>query len=312
MLARPSKVKRYFEMHALYADTRLGGLTRLVYGDPRRALMRVPDSLKYCVCYVCTKKGEGWVCGGTAFFVSKESSTHFHTYVVTAKHNLKKIEELGCDVYLRVNLLGGKVDFIKIESEWFYPDSPAVDVAVLPFTPADNIVYQHIPVETIVTDKIIEYYGGIGIGSDVLVSGLFTLRQGTQKNYPIIRSGIIAAMLDEQLPDVDNGGMYDAYLIEIRSVGGFSGSPVFVYFEVEDPKPHRFNIYLLGVIRGHWNFNVPTVQPAFASQDDMINAGIAMVTPAEEISKILEYDKLIKQRRERDREVAKKTAPTLD
>jgi hypothetical protein len=263
--------------------------------------MRVPESLKRCVCYVCTKQSGKLYIGGTAFFVSIETSTTIHTYLVTARHSLKNIEELGGDVYLRVNTVGDrKVEIIKIESEWYYPESPAIDVAVLPFTPADNIIYQHIPVEKIVTDKVIDEYGGIGIGADILVTGLFSLRKGTQRNYPIIRSGIIAAMLDEQLEDADSGQMYDAYLIEIRSTGGLSGSPVFVYFEVDDPKPRRFNIYLLGLIRGHWNINAPALQPAFASENEMINAGIAIVTPAEEINKILQYNELARLRRERE------------
>ncbi len=304
-------------MAVLYADARLGGRIRWVYGDPRSASVRVPDELKDCVCYVCTKKGGKFYCGGTAFFVSVASGvpkTASHTYLVTARHCLKQIEELGTGVYLRINTADDKAEYLQLESEWYYPEvAPGADVAVLPFSlPEEAFYYKYVPDDMIVMEKVIAQHG-IGVGSDVLVTGLFTLRTGTQKNYPIVRAGIIASMLDEPLQDAETGKPYEAYLIEIRSIGGLSGSPVFVYFPVDGPGPTKHNVYLLGLIRGHWNINAPpTLQPTFASDGEAVNVGIAIVTPAEEILKILQYEELVKMRRAADRKLAQKTAPTLD
>ena len=54
---------------------------------------------------------------------------------------------------------------------------------------------------------------------------------GRDRNFPIVRTGHIAMMPDEKIPKVKIGdweGNADAYLIESRSIGGWSGSPVFV------------------------------------------------------------------------------------
>lgn len=69
----------------------------------------------------------------------------------------------------------------------------------------------------------------IGIGDEVLMVGLFTKRYGYRKNIPIVRGGIISAMPEEPIEDQETGNLYDAYLIEIRSIGGLSGSPVIVF-----------------------------------------------------------------------------------
>ena len=42
--------------------------------------------------------------------------------------------------------------------------------------------------------------GGIGIGDEVYISGLFTYHAGTDRNIPIIRTGSIAMTPEERIP----------------------------------------------------------------------------------------------------------------
>ena len=74
----------------------------------------------------------------------------------------------------------------------------------------------------------------VGIGDELITVGLFTQRHGAQKKIPIVRSGIIAAMPDEPFEDQNTGKPYHAYLVEARSIGGLSGSPVFVSLDTAD------------------------------------------------------------------------------
>ena len=65
------------------------------------------------------------------------------------------------------------------------------------------------------------------MGDEVFVVGLFRHRHGTQRNIPIVRVGNLAALTEEKVATNDFG-LVDAYLIEARSIGGLSGSPVFL------------------------------------------------------------------------------------
>lgn len=71
----------------------------------------------------------------------------------------------------------------------------------------------------------------IGPGDELFLPGLFSPHKEESRNIPIIRTGTIAAMNEEPVP-VELPGkikvLMDAYLAECRSIGGLSGSPVFV------------------------------------------------------------------------------------
>lgn len=65
------------------------------------------------------------------------------------------------------------------------------------------------------------------LGDEVFFSGLFYPHSGTRRNIPIVRIGNVAALLEEPVLN-RNGVPMDLYLMESRSIGGLSGSPVFV------------------------------------------------------------------------------------
>jgi hypothetical protein len=54
----------------------------------------------------------------------------------------------------------------------------------------------------------------IGVGDSVFVTGLFTELQNTSRNLPIVRTGNIAMLTNEEIAFGD--GSLDAYLIECR------------------------------------------------------------------------------------------------
>lgn len=284
--------------------------------------MRVPDEIKKCVCFVCAKLPSGeFQIGGTAFFVSMSSEvtdTIVHAYVVTAKHCIKQVEDLGSNVYLRMNraLPEEGAVFVEIAEEWHCPDGPA-DVAVLPVAIPDIFDFRVLPYRMFATKELIEKED-IGIGEDLLIAGLFTMRHGTQRNCPIVREGILAAMPDEPLEDPVTGEKYDAYLAEVRSIGGLSGSPVFSVLHMGRARQGAFisagpTVYLLGLIRGHWDLKTKSTLLTFAEDDlAQVNMGIAVVTPITEAEKILFSDELVKIRRQTDNEWRKNNAPTLD
>jgi hypothetical protein len=219
---------------------------------------------------------------------------------------------------LRVNVQGGGYELVRVKSEWIYPDNEAVDLAVLldrEMLPA-TLEYTSVPLEMFATDELIQREE-IGIGDNLVIAGLFTQRYGTQRNLPIVRTGILASMPQERLQDEGTGLKYDAYLAEVRSLGGLSGSPVYV---VLDPlrlikgipeKRFQHRTYLLGLIRGHWDYGKKSESIDFEREElEAVNMGMAIVTPIQELFAMLNSEEFTAERGRHDLEVSKEQSPT--
>ena len=139
----------------------------------------------------------------------------------------------------------------------------------------------------------------MGIGDEVVIIGLFTSHYGVDHNVPIVRIGNIAAIQDEPVKTKYCGYM-DAHLIEARSIGGLSGSPVFllrppvsVQMQKSSSPGHLLGqagftsgqaLFLLGLVHGHFDVDaVGDVVSEDASTGNSINTGIGVVVPVEKI-----------------------------
>ena len=134
----------------------------------------------------------------------------------------------------------------------------------------------------------------LGIGNEVAFAGLFVNHHGRLRNEPIVRFGNIAAMPAE--PVSAKVGDIEAYLVESRSVGGLSGSPVFVdvghYRSVNrrlEPRPTgNMMMYLLGIMNGHWDAPKEAAAVDDGISTEYVNMGIAVVTPIDKLLKVIE------------------------
>jgi hypothetical protein len=320
-------MKRTNKTSELYCDTRIGGVKRWYIGRPEDADMNLPGNIQNCVCFLCGKNRDGsYKYGGTGFFVavpSERSPDRAYAYLITAKHNLENAKAEGYyNIYLRINTTDGNADFISVaETEWVYHEDEAIDVAVLPlrFDVPEHWEFTFLPVAMAADEGVIQSKG-IGLGDELAVIGLFTSRRGDKKNIPIARTGIISAMPEEPLTDTRSGLPYDAYLAEIRSIGGLSGSPVFVFKYSVDGYTQNMGLalgttktYLLGLIRGHWDLGQYTSSTDFASKFvEEFNAGIAIVTPVKGMLDILYGGEQMKDRKNRDKLFIDEDAPKLD
>jgi hypothetical protein len=242
---------------------------------------------------------------GTAFFVLLPSEVvpdYGLGYLVTAKHTIAGIQAAGFDaVYLRLNTAHG---FELIETkpdDWVFHEKPSADVAVLPMKVPEGFDHLGFLLTGAATNEVITKHK-IGIGDEVFVVGLFASHHGRQRNIPIVRVGTIAAMPEEPL-DTKMGEM-DAYLLEIRSIGGLSGSPAFVYL---DPFRHvdAGKFWLLGLIHGHWGLKA-SKQATVLEEDlekEKINMGIAIVPPVSIVLEVLNMGELAEERERLEKRV---------
>jgi hypothetical protein len=140
----------------------------------------------------------------------------------------------------------------------------------------------------------------------VFIAGLFIERLGESRNIPIVRIGNIAAIAGEPIktPFADK---VVVHLIESRSIGGLSGSPVFVHLGQIRKVGDRILFstggggvfYLFGLIHGHWDEG-KTILKTILKEN--VNMGIAMVVPMEKILEVLNQPTLVelRQREKKD------------
>jgi hypothetical protein len=288
-------------------------------GDPAKLLMRIPDGLLDPPVFLAVERSGSFLLAGTAFVLALQEK-HPHLYLVTARHCVEKAEPHG-GLSVRLNTREGGAEFLRLNTTWYFPDSEADDVAV---TPLPITLHNHFDIAPqsispwAMTDEFVEAET-IGVGDEIVVIGLFTRRGGKNRNRPIVRTGIIAAMPDEPLVDLNSGLEYDAYLVEVRSVGGLSGSPVYLDLppgRVTDSgefEMDRRTFKLLGLVRGHWDKRTEEFADFEESEMDQLNTGIAIVTPIQKaVEVILTTEELVEKRKEFDEWYAGLDAPTAD
>jgi hypothetical protein len=238
-----------------------------------------------------------------------------YLHAVTARHVADCVN--GSDFLIGVNFKDGEAGWFKSDFKWWYhPTDPNVDAAVTIFTPTERFDLEYIPENSFVSIETIQHYG-IGVGDELIIVGLFTRFYGRTKHIPIVRTGNIAMMPTDKIP-TKVGGM-DAYLAEGRSIGGLSGSPVFVrhtirlggiateYGEHQHlsglGRPHFF-----GLMHGHWDLPLNSD----VAQAEAVNMGISIVVPAKKILEVLYHPELVALRQKQDEFVLESSLPKFD
>ena len=89
-----------------------------------------------------------------------------------------------------------------------------------------SLIIVVIPFSLCATDETMQKHE-VGAGRRVVfITGLFRHYHGNQRNISIVGEfGNIACLIEEKIQTKDFGEI-DAYLVEARSIGGLSGSPV--------------------------------------------------------------------------------------
>lgn len=250
-------------------------------------------------------------------------------YVVTARHVIDTSRPYG-PLYVRLNRRDrtGFDDFATPQDNWTC--HPQTDVAVAPlglrFREYDIL---WIGIEDLATDEYVAD-NRIGAGDDVFFVGLFTEHPGRARSEPIIRFGNVSLMPHEPIPikmgpeDDAPTLRVDAYLVEARSWGGHSGSPAFIYYTLarETPRgeggpgkvltltgPGLRPPALLGLVHGHYEIeqDIAFVGDILGSGKVPINAGIAVVIPAQRIIDTLMDEELVEFRRSLHEDVVKQS-----
>lgn len=248
--------------------------------------VRVPEVVRKSVAYICevTHQDSDGVSSdpqATGFFVcvpfsSPQLASRRFGYFITAAHVAKTLS--GESVCFLLNKRGGGVTGVETMTDrWIaHPTDRTADVAAIPVMLNREADLTCVATKHFIGREDFEN-GTVDVGDEVFITGLFTKAVGQHRILPIVRHGNLAMLPDEQIQT--NMGYADVHLIEARSIGGLSGSPVWVRTEE--------GIRLLGLMHGHWDIKEAEINDPSVSQDRKhgVNLGIAIVVPA---AKILE------------------------
>lgn len=278
--------------------------------------MRVHDNIRDCCCFIYCNTNKVRELVGTGFFVGEKFSEDGpenlqYVYLITARHIIDGIKRKPDvqSIGIRLNIKNGDTIDIDVPLDgWLYhPKDKSIDAVILPAMEIIGIDVAAIPSYTTVTDETIKKYG-IGIGDEVCIVGLFDQHYGIRRNLPILRIGNIAMMPQERIQTRDYGPI-EAYLIELRSIGGLSGSPVFVHTRSYIKGKEKHTLFWLGLIHGHWEISqdaIDTIDTLDSSNNHQINMGIGVVIPAHKIFEITRDEDLIKAKEEGKKEFLKR------
>jgi len=324
----------------MWTDRRFAGSEQLYLCPPKDAFVRVPDQILKTAVFLGLDSPTGREYGGTGYVVSVEYGPgHAITshdergaatvrypfmFLVTAAHVAEKLEHT--DFYIRANKKDGSLAEPKQEegntSWWYHPtERDAVDAAamLLPVEEVLELDIAPIPVTLFAGENIVRS-SNLGIGDEVFVAGLFKNAKGISRNIPIVRIGNVAMMPEEKIlfpTKTDRERLIYAHLIESRSVGGLSGSPVFIRETIRinagykrldgfylnaanSPDPIERGLqkvelagvgpfHFFGSLIGHWDVTIGFGTP----QQEAVNMGIAPMVPAHKILEVLSQPGLL-------------------
>jgi len=192
---------------------------------------RIHDSYVDVVVYVYRSKSDavaGVRYGGSGFLVQVplvDNQDWSELYVVTNRHVVRKAKT----PVLRLNRRDGEVEyFVTTQDQWvFHADGD--DIAILPLdtTHIEQLRIRPLELDSFLTHALV-IKQDVGIGDDVFMIGRFINHEGKQRNAPAIRFGNIAMMPIEKIV-LEDGLAQESFLVEIGSLPGYSGSPVFLY-----------------------------------------------------------------------------------
>jgi hypothetical protein len=266
----------------------------------------------------------------TAFLTVIRGEPFWNGYIVTAAHVIESAGDRN--LYLRTDTDEGFDDIEIRREEWFTHYRADVAIVRVKWTGERPYkLYSIYPEQFVRADFSLQMPGpqvadASGIeqnmgpiiqpaiqvcaGDQISMVGLFVEHYGRSKNLPIVRTGTIARMPSVPVRYRHAGGTYSeqvAYLVELHSHSGFSGSPVYVHrrvvslTQIDVPlvgqadqagsgkmwvqNPEAEIINFLGLLSGHFDIaeTAETTGDIDGTVTVAINAGIATVTPPRQL-----------------------------
>jgi len=248
--------------------------------------------------------GTGFLCG------TQYRDSHFF-FLVTANHVVDSVA--GTHIAVRLNITAGGTAIMRMpkDKRHTHPD-PANDLALFFIKELRAAGYdvKYTRLDRTHRDAIYANLHRPAVGEEVSTVGLYTSHFGLTKNVPVVRIGHIAMLPAE--PVRTDAGYVRAYLVEVKSIAGLSGSPVFLqipsirWMEGQIQHLKEEMALLIGVMIGYHvveskedqipvpQFQEPKPFREASAGFEERNTGFAVVIPEERLLEIIESDEMRK------------------
>ena len=282
--------------------------------------MQIHSHVLKCAVYLCLKTERDYIPIGTGFIVNYTDDDLDFGYIITCSHVVKPRLKDGSrnesDIWLSINTKEGPPRYIKTTRGDWTPHIDGVDACVIGCDDSwdnDNQLDTGPLSQGVIGTPEKETRAGMALGDGVFLAGLFVGRPGERKNIPVVRVANIASMPIE--PAWPSSPKRPIFLIETKSLGGTSGSPIFLnadqFHRVArprvapiDPKtggvilPYLLIGMMQGAHGGHFadEFVIEDDGPKIPKDADF-NAGIGIGIPIQQICEIFEYDSMKAERK---------------
>lgn len=299
-------------------------LRRQPFHVSERPMPRIADVFLDCAVYLYPSVEEaqaGLAAGGSGFMISVPSTAHegwHHLHIVTNSHVVRE----GESPVVRVNTRDGGMDILDLSEEDWVHHIDGDDIAVSdPDIDMEPYKFSYVSTNSFLTKEIIEAHN-IGPGDEVFMVGRFVPHEGRQRNTPTARFGNISMMPWEPIHHPSRGINQESFLVETRSLGGFSGSPVFVHIPAMSARPYEEGFsagagpWLLGVDWGHlpideqvkWKDDKRPIEEGWVVES---NSGQMAVVPAWKLQELLDQEELAMSRQRGEERITerKKSSP---
>jgi hypothetical protein len=128
-----------------------------------------------------------------------------------------------------MNRRDGGVEMLPLKGGNWLLDPNGEDLAAAPMGKLDiDRIKERFPItEQFITPALIHEYE-VGPGDETFMIGRFAPHDGGKRNLPSVRFENISMMPDEPVT-TPLGLKQESFLVETRSLAGYSGSPVFIH-----------------------------------------------------------------------------------
>ena len=245
-------------------------------------------------------------------FSAENETKSLHYYAISNRHVVKK------SPVVRLNKHDGTTDVIPLsQDDWIWTEDQDVAAAPISYNQAHKYLFVSVASRFLTTHVARQV--DVGIGDEVFMVGRLVNHTGKQQNSPSLRWGHISMMPFEPVYHASNRrNEQESFLVEIHSLSGYSGAPVFVrpfsteklfatLPPTENPRTaeEEFKQYFKQLPVGPWLLGV---EWGYINNHDQRenNTGISGVVPAWHIAELLNCEKLKAQRAEERQEQLKR------
>lgn len=235
--------------------------------------------------------------GGSGFLIGVPSADDVDlqvAYAVTNKHTIE-----NGNTVIRLNRITEGVEIFDLtEQDWLsHPDGD--DIAITPLQLSSNNTHYKVLNESVhfPRKKIFEELN-IGPGDEVFIPTRSLGISQADRNIPVFRFGHISRMPEVPIQTNWPRGkqLQDSYIIEARSISGYSGAPVMVALNPLVSRElgkqiHTSKILLLGINWGYINDSAPVLDSVGRPTQTKINlnTGLMTIVPSYKLTEFLQH-----------------------